>query len=1205
MSNRYLHKHKWIAVLLCLCFMMSFILPGYAMDGGVDAGGSDVSVSDGGSSGDSGSGDIGSGDATGGGESGSGDTGSGGSTTGGEGTPGTGEGTTGGEGTPGTGEGTTGGEGTPGTGEGITGGEGTPGTGEGTTGGEGTPGTGEGTTGGEGTPGTGEGTTGGEGTPGTGEGTEITDPTVPGAGQPTTPQQPTEEEKVVCDVCGAAEGEHHVNSECPYFPHLVGCDGEGCTIESCACPCHQPSKLYERLMQCETYAAMDAELKGAEIWEYPLMSDGEKAAVQAKLAELKALDRHDVESCTDECTGENCACKCHNKFEHIEGCDGVNCAVEGCQCPCHSMSLFDRLMATARMSEYDGVLNIATEEELTTLDALTEEQSMALNLHYMELLSIPVQVVSYTEAAPLVESIFSMFNSFVSMFADEEEPEEDKLVLDKNASYDADNKQATITLEAYTTGKVTTETTVNPCDIIVIIDQSMKLMGGQITDENENTVNVGVELEKALITFVNGLGNEHRIAFVPFGSGGSGKDTSWYNLSTQRESVNSYLAGLDWTGGQSAQANPEKAFNEKARALLASAMNNEVIVFISAGHPTSSGQTTAPFDDDKAETALKPADEFKNAGTTIYSVGIFEGANGKELPMENSSKENKYMHFISSNYSNATTMGTPLENGSIPDEGTYFLSAGSTADLDNAFDSITTQVDGSSVQLGESAEIVDTITPQFEMPENTTGVKFYTQAYLGNGMFAENRVEIEGPEAEIVDDTLTVTGYDFDDNYVSENPRTVNSVAYYGQKLIIEFTVDQQPGFLGGNNVVTNTTTSGVYTFDKDGNKFAADTFTPPQVNVPIPDVTVTAQDKNVYLLGDITAEQLKTGATIRVGGITLDLDAENFGLEAWQNQYVDINVVVKDADDKEVTTDLVDLREDTTYNIAVTVSPKGDALSTSSGNAATTKSGNADGNINVFKPTVTYKDNTVYYGATVPSYTDLESNRVKEEWKHDSTLDSAVTMIGNKPTISYSYNLPNAAVSNGVINTKKDIPVTVIPTIDTTNITEYTEFLHNSCADKTCTVPTGAQFLLHPQTCQLKVTKSGGADDDTYIFHIIKNTVPQIDMTVAVEGNGFATIYELPVGEYSVTEEGNWSWRFNGRGSSITLNSVDMQEVICVNTSNGKNQWLNDYSPIVKNHKAADTSHSKDTLPVTPNDVYPIAPAAIITPEEGDELNA
>ena len=63
--------------------------------------------------------------------------------------------------------------------------------------------------------------------------------------------------------------------------------------------------------------------------------------------------------------------------------------------------------------------------------------------------------------------------------------------------------------------------------------------------------------------------------------------------------------------------------------------------------------------------------------------------------------------------------------------------------------------------------------------------------------------------------------------------------------------------------------------------------------------MTVTPQDKNVYLLGEITSEQLKSGATVKVGDVQLDLSKanSNYGLESWQTDYVNIKVTVKDGD--------------------------------------------------------------------------------------------------------------------------------------------------------------------------------------------------------------------------------------------------------------------------------------------------------------------
>ena len=84
-----------------------------------------------------------------------------------------------------------------------------------------------------------------------------------------------------------------------------------------------------------------------------------------------------------------------------------------------------------------------------------------------------------------------------------------------------------------------------------------------------------------------------------------------------------------------------------------------------------------------------------------------------------------------------------------------------------------------------------------------------------------------------------------------------------GKKLIIEFTVQQKAGFLGGNDVFTN---DGAGIYENAESKDPLMEFNKPTVNVPIKDIAVTAEDKNVYLLGGVTLDDLKNGATVTVG---------------------------------------------------------------------------------------------------------------------------------------------------------------------------------------------------------------------------------------------------------------------------------------------------------------------------------------------------
>lgn len=125
-----------------------------------------------------------------------------------------------------------------------------------------------------------------------------------------------------------------------------------------------------------------------------------------------------------------------------------------------------------------------------------------------------------------------------------------------------------------------------------------------------------------------------------------------------------------------------------------------------------------------------------------------------------------------------------------------------------------------------------------------------------------------GATASISGDQVNVTGFNFSENYVGTVTENGNTT-YRGHKLVISFKVQPKAGFLGGNEVYTNTS-AGIYENNTAENPLL--TFDRPTVNVPIQDVTVTAKDKNVYLKGEVTAEQLKNGATVKVGGVALDL---------------------------------------------------------------------------------------------------------------------------------------------------------------------------------------------------------------------------------------------------------------------------------------------------------------------------------------------
>lgn len=599
----------------------------------------------------------------------------------------------------------------------------------------------------------------------------------------------------------------------------------------------------------------------------------------------------------------------------------------------------------------------------------------------------------------------------------------------------------------------------------------------------------------------------------------------------------------------------------------------KVVIMFTDGEPNHSNG----FNDDVASDTIKASNDMKVAGTTVYTIGVFSGADGTPVSSwdgvdetNKTNKTNKYMHLVSSNYKNAKGMNDTGEATYPTDGKSYFLSAGSADELSSIFQQISQEVGGSTSNLDEKATIKDIVTPYFDMPTDPKDVKVYTAESKDSTKdwkepkeFTEGKVTLDSEN-----NTVSVSGFSYRDNWCG----TSSNGFHNGKKLIIQFNVTAKDGFLGGNDVPTNKDTSGIYDKDGEDGKMI-DSFKVPTVNVPIKAVTVTAEDKNVYLLGGVTTEQLKTGATVNCGNIPLDLSKanNNYGLADWQNKYVDITVEMKDKDGNAISTDgLKDLTADTTYTVSVAVKPKYDGAN-SEGTPATEQSGinTPDAKINVFKPELTFKDSKAYYGETVAK--DFTTNKVGNTvWKHESTAstDEGVTMLGTEPTLDLTYALDADKVEKGKY-TKEDAAVKATVTIGGTDVTQYTTFQHQNC-DPACDwqKPTTAgdpAFLIHIKTCKLTISKEGGATDEPYVFNIRKDNKKYSEVTIW--GNGTATLYELPVGTYTIQEDTGWSWRFTAddNGQATLSAETTTGKITCTNTKD-KDKWINGFSDVKNN---------------------------------------
>lgn len=725
-------------------------------------------------------------------------------------------------------------------------------------------------------------------------------------------------------------------------------------------------------------------------------------------------------------------------------------------------------------------------------------------------------------------------------------------------------------------------------------------------------------LKTAVTTFTNSvaekatgpngiLGDEddvnHRVAVVGFASeSGYGNNTELLSIAGSNsgsvgvrysnitnENLVDVLQDMDTQAGQTMVTNAINALADEGatQADLGMDMANRilsanpvpqgeertrVVVFFTDGSPTSFDG----FEQDVANAAISAASQIKSGGAYVYSVGVFPGAdataNGIATDNDNR-RENQFMQSVSSN------------NGT-PQNPSYYLSAADADTLNNIFQQISDQIEsgGSSTSLSSETVIRDIIAPAFTLPDGTDASDIVLETWHCTGKDGDDYTwsknadtmdatvtigSTDDTEAITTNNQVSVTGFDFAGNYVGTVTENGNTT-YRGDKLVIKITVEPRKGFFGGNGVDTNTS-AGVYENEDATNPVL--TFPKPDVNVPLAEPTVVVPDANVYLGAyysqTVPEDAVKMGATVTIAGYDIDFSKANdpdhpYGLEPWQVEYVNISIATKTEGNGG---SFENIQEDITYTVTVTVSPKTPGPS---GDETATDTG--EGTIHVFKPCLTYQDSQVWYGGDVP--TDFTGNLTEETWvnsdgskKHD---DEGVQMLNEKPTLTLSYT-PEAdkITTDGKVNTKQDIGVNATVKIGENDVLAHTTFKHTSCGEN-CSWnienPNGSPaFLLHVNTCQLTISKSGGASDEPYVFTVYRNGKEYSEVTVV--GNTSETIYELPVGTYTIKEDTEWSWRYNAsdNGSAELTASAPSGSVACSN-SKAENYWLNGFSDVVKN---------------------------------------
>lgn len=468
--------------------------------------------------------------------------------------------------------------------------------------------------------------------------------------------------------------------------------------------------------------------------------------------------------------------------------------------------------------------------------------------------------------------LISIFNIFVNYAI---AVEESSIVVDKYVSpVGNSSNEFLLTLEAYINGDAG-EIEINkieiPADIVLVIDQSSSMSSNKLGSVTRlEAVRTAVQ-DFADSVYTKALGEDgvagtdddvnHRMAMVGFAQSNPTKSkyentelfiggTEYNYLNLTSEIYSQAFQDMNTTDGKSnidksidlISAN-KSTFVDKGVEIANGVLENNpipegelrerIVIVIMDGQPGSVGKwgydtygNNGSDGTTVANIVLPLIYETKNTyGAEVYTIGVFSSADGSTpAPTPNwadgktsdTSKDNAFMHYLSSNFQYAKGVEEPGDP-TYPEEGSYYLSALNTTELNNIFTTIYEKnVVGKGSELDESTILKDIISTNFNLPQDATtlDVKVYTAAYQGNGVFAE-KVAFENAGVNIYKDetsgldVVEVTGFDYFENCVLEVSENEGNPK--GAKIIVEIPIVTANANSGGTVQYTNDSSSGIY----------------------------------------------------------------------------------------------------------------------------------------------------------------------------------------------------------------------------------------------------------------------------------------------------------------------------------------------------------------------------------------------------------
>lgn len=375
------------------------------------------------------------------------------------------------------------------------------------------------------------------------------------------------------------------------------------------------------------------------------------------------------------------------------------------------------------------------------------------------------------------------------------------------------------TLSAMSSTSDTTSLVSKPLDIVMVLDASGSMddpMGGEDSpkriDALKNAANHFIDSIAEQNKNVKDASKQHQVAIVKFAGEQAdkvGNDTYYsdegylYNYSQTMQKLTACSGGgVEGLKGTINSIKPNGATRADNGMELAKGITSgredaqKVVVFFTDGKPTR----RSDFSPTVANNAIAAAKAMKDEGATVYTIGIFDGADPSADPTSyKTSDENKFMHAMSSNYPKATS----YTSGKLGDRvagATYYKSAANAAELDQVFADISsaitsgkgfpTKVEGNNPNGSGYITFEDELGA-FMQVDSFTGAEYNGKTYGAATKSTDGNIDTYTFDGELAHLVITVDRAD------ENNPQRGDIVTVKVPASLIplrRFTVDESAG---------------------------------------------------------------------------------------------------------------------------------------------------------------------------------------------------------------------------------------------------------------------------------------------------------------------------------------------------------------------------------------------------------------------------